>query len=298
MAVWGCYYLTAIQQHQNHHHHHQTPPTGVSGLPSFPHNHSMMVPEPWRMPPKKRKLEYPHPSSSLGSTNNGVSSSSIPSYKCAKMPKLHQHQQQPSYTSTSQSSATMPLVSGTVSTLNSSIATSKSSSSTLTSSSSNSKLSSTSSSSAATGVAVASGGDTSRLLYDRRGRGSVTFRPYTDSLLECSVLKGNCLDEYRSGHYQSGGARNKRGKQPFLFGYGCDGNFVGSYQNSNYYLPLAKNPRACMMLRNGDSRERVEVEKSYTVHVKTTVGNLFPEILSIIFEYLDVASKGRAAQVR
>ena len=29
-----------------------------------------------------------------------------------------------------------------------------------------------------------------------------------------------------------------------------------------------------------------------------TIGNLFPEILSIIFEYLDTQSKGRAAQVR
>ena len=54
-----------------------------------------------------------------------------------------------------------------------------------------------------------------------------------------------------------------------------------------------------MMLRNGDTRERVEVEKNYTkpAPVKTTIGNLFPEILSIIFEYLDVPSKGRAAQV-
>jgi hypothetical protein len=85
--------------------------------------------------------------------------------------------------------------------------------------------------------------------------------------------------------------------QPFLFGYvGCDGRtIVGNYQN---YLPLTKNhPRGCMTFRNGDSRERVEVEKSYTHVVKTTIGNLFPEILSIIFEYLDVPSIGRAAQV-
>ena len=53
-----------------------------------------------------------------------------------------------------------------------------------------------------------------------------------------------------------------------------------------------------MTFRNGDNlRERVEVDKGYTHVVKTTIGNLFPEILSIIFEYLDVPSKGRAAQV-
>ena len=125
----------------------------------------------------------------------------------------------------------------------------------------------------------------------------MTFRPYTDSLLECSVLEGNRLEEFRNGHFQSGGSRSKR--KPFLFGYvGCDGTLVGNYQSSNYYLPLTKNyPRGCMILRNGDSRERVEAEKSYTHVVKTTIGNLFPEILSIIFEHLDVPSKGRAAQV-
>ena len=32
-------------------------------------------------------------------------------------------------------------------------------------------------------------------------------------------------------------------------------------------------------------------------HQECTIGNLFPEILSTIFEYLDVPAKGRVAQV-
>ena len=290
MAVWGCYYLNAVQHHQQQ--------AGNVALQAFQHSHNIMVPD-WRTSSstKKRKLDYSSqaPSSSIGgtsSTNSVVVSSNVPSYKSAKLPKLHQQQQSQTSTSSSTISYT-----GTSSTPSSTIATSNISS-TLTSSSSKSSSSPTQSSATAAVGANASGGDTSRLLFDRRGRGSVTFRPYTDSLLECSVLKANCLEEFRGGHFQSGGARNKR--KPFLFGYvGCDGTLVGSYQNSNYYLPLAKNhPRGCMTFRNGDNRERVEVEKSYTQVVKTTIGNLFPEILSIIFEYLDVPSKGRAAQVR
>jgi hypothetical protein len=289
MAVWGCYYLSAV------HHHHQQQSGGNGGPQAFSHNHNtMMVPD-WRMQSKKRKLEFTHHGSSTSGgslAKNSSISSTVPSYKSAKMPKLHHNQKQCTSTSSAAMShgGTSPIQSSTIATSNFS--------STLTSSSSKSTSSSTASS--ASSGAAASGGDTSRLLFDRRGRGSVTFRPYTDSLLECSVLKANCLEDYRSGHFQSGGGGPRSKRKPFLFGYvGCDGTIVGNYQNSNYYLPLAKNhPRGCMPFRNGDSRERVEVEKSYTHVVKTTIGNLFPEILSIIFEYLDVPSKGRAAQVK
>ena len=279
MAVWGCYYLSAAVHHHQHHH-----PTGGNIHPFSNNAPNMIMPE-WRMGSKKRKHEFSNTpcNTSVGpSKSSSAGASNIPSYKSAKIPKLL-----PQQPCTSTSSSTMSQT-GTSSVPSNTIVTSNISS-TLTSSSSKS----TSSSTTSTGTG-ATGGDTSRLLFDRR-RGSVTFRPYTDSLLECSVLE----KEFRGAHFQSGaGPRSKR--KPFLFGYvGCDGSLVGNYQNSNYYLPLAKNhPRGCMTFRNGDNlRERVEVDKGYTHVVKTTIGNLFPEILSIIFEYLDVPSKGRAAQV-
>ena len=285
MAVWGCYYLSAV------HHHQQNSRIGPQ---AFSHHNSnqMMVPE-WRIPSstKKRKHEFQQASSNPGLAKNSVSSSNVPSYKCAKISKLHQHNQQP-HTSTS-TSATLSH-SATPSTPSSTTIATSNISSTLTSSSSKPTSSSTPSLATAGGASATSGGDTSRLLFDRRGRG-VTFRPYTDSLLECSVLKGHDFQP------RGGQLRGSKQKNSFLFGYvGCDGTLVTNYQNSNYYLPLTKNhPRGCMTFRNGDNlRERVEVEKSYTHIVKTTIGNLFPEILSIIFEYLDVPSKGRAAQVK
>ena len=57
------------------------------------------------------------------------------------------------------------------------------------------------------------------------------------------------------------------------------------------FLQLQPNQRR---LKAGQVRERLLEKKTAE---KTTIGNIFPEVLAIIFQYLDVQSKGRAARV-
>jgi hypothetical protein len=105
----------------------------------------------------------------------------------------------------------------------------------------------------------AASADTSRLIVDRRGH--VTFRPYSDSL---DTPRKALLVET-----QTTLSRSRAG----LTGY----------------LPASKS-------QEGLSSSRLCEDKKVQ-HLECTIGNLFPEILSTIFCYLDVPSKGRAAQV-
>lgn len=119
--------------------------------------------------------------------------------------------------------------------------------------------SSSASSTSTSTLTTSASGDTSRLIVDRRGH--VTFRPYSDSL-------ENPRQPYLI-ETQSPLNRNRTG-------------FSGSF-------PAAKSSKG---LPDSSCSEDKKVQ-----HQECTIGNLFPEILSTIFEYLDVQSKGRAAQV-
>ena len=100
---------------------------------------------------------------------------------------------------------------------------------------------------------------TTRLHHEKRGRNGVTFKPYSDIRLDSSSY--------------SKGLRTRE-----------------------LQLPLK---------RKHDGLSHIPTNKGSVVkntHViqpdrGCTIGNLFPEILSMIFEYLDVQSKGRVAQV-
>lgn len=111
-------------------------------------------------------------------------------------------------------------------------------------------------------------------------RGPVTFKPYSDNL------------PLREPALQIGGRRSEK----------------------NGALPTKKRKfgqRSGLVLAEGDegfsrgesekvTRERVDKKKTLEKKNElraTTVDNLFPEILTNIFEYLDVQSKGRAARV-
>ena len=109
------------------------------------------------------------------------------------------------------------------------------------------------------GAAVLSG-DSTR-LFDRRGK--VTFKPYNDIRLDSSLstLPGEHYHQIKRRHLD--GLRGTNGLH-------------GLKQGSS----LSKKTQVIQPDRG------------------CTIGNLFPEVLSIIFEYLDEQSKGRVAQVR
>lgn len=100
---------------------------------------------------------------------------------------------------------------------------------------------------------------TTRLLFDRRGR--VTFKPYSDIRLDSSLSNhvGECQP-----------LKRRLGEGPHTSGLN-QGQHKGQASKK---AQIIQPDRGC------------------------TIGNLFPEVLSMIFEYLDVQSKGRVAQVR
>jgi hypothetical protein len=111
---------------------------------------------------------------------------------------------------------------------------------------------------------------TTRLqLFDRRGR--VTFKPYSDIRLDSS-LKSRARD------CLLGGPPLKKRQGDFLRTVpGC----------SNFGFGRQKGLSGVLAKTQIIQQDRTDC----------TIGNLFPEILSIIFEYLDIQSKGRVAQV-
>ena len=126
-------------------------------------------------------------------------------------------------------------------------------------STSTSSSTSTSTSSSSSASSMAAA-DTSRMMVDRRGH--VTFRPYSDSL---ENPRQPFLTETQSPQN-----RNRTG-------------FSGSF-------PASKSLKG---LSDSSCCDDKKVQ-----HQECTIGNLFPEILSTIFEYLDVQAKGRVAQVQ
>eukprot|EP00096_Caligus_rogercresseyi_P013859 TRINITY_DN6457_c0_g1_i1.p1 TRINITY_DN6457_c0_g1~~TRINITY_DN6457_c0_g1_i1.p1 ORF type:complete len:539 (-),score=131.84 TRINITY_DN6457_c0_g1_i1:255-1721(-) len=99
------------------------------------------------------------------------------------------------------------------------------------------------------------------LLNTRLRRGPVTFRPYSDSLVNASTALESRPERYRtrkSTHHRGDQSPSRR-----------EGGEQGSSTRS----------------------ERSQEDSG------TTVGHLFPEVLTLIFEYLDIQSKGRVARV-
>ena len=107
---------------------------------------------------------------------------------------------------------------------------------------------------------------TTRLSYDPRNRGRVGWKPYSD-------IHGV------NGSLASGGRLARKGED------------------------LRPNGLKTLKRKHGESLSHVNSNVVKNTQVLQpdrgcTIGNLFPEILSMIFEYCDVQSKGRAAQVR
>ncbi len=121
--------------------------------------------------------------------------------------------------------------------------------------------STTISSSTTSSSSTAASADTSRLIFDKRGH--VTFRPYSDS-----------LDSPRQTYYSLLEIHSPLSKSR--------SGLTGS-------LPTTKSHKGLSDL---------DYPEEKVPHQECTIGNLFPEVLSTIFEYLDVPAKGRAAQVR
>lgn len=197
------------------------------------------------------------------------------------------------------------------------------------------------SSSSSSLVASKSGsGDTSRMLYDQKGR--VTFRPYTDSLYEIGpqgkalIIKtggpSSSMSYHRRRYFLSGRGvvrlchhhrkshddydedddeedyeddddedndvdddedyRDDDGQHALFSSGGHDPR-----QQHRHIIRHQRLPKGAKSRGNRETRLKGEAAVS-EAHNVTTIGSLFPEILSIIFEHLDIASKGRAAQVR
>ncbi|XP_040579571.1 F-box/LRR-repeat protein 14 [Lepeophtheirus salmonis] len=102
---------------------------------------------------------------------------------------------------------------------------------------------------------------TEELLYTTRlRRGPVTFRPYSDSL-------GNTSQALESRPERS--------------------------RTRKSHLNLDCSPS---ILENGECSSSYRAERA-PEELGTHVGHLFPEVLTLIFEYLDIQSKGRVARV-
>ena len=112
-------------------------------------------------------------------------------------------------------------------------------------------------------AASAAAGDSTRLFL--RGRNGITYRPYSDISLGNSQSGSGLPGEY----FQPKKPRHLDGRRGTNGLNGHKQGQVGSLKKAQIIQP----DRGC------------------------TIGNLFPEVLSIIFEYLDEQSKGRVAQV-
>ena len=112
-------------------------------------------------------------------------------------------------------------------------------------------------------AAASAAGDSTRLFL--RGRNGITYRPYSDISLGNSQSGSGLPGEY----FQPKKPRHLDGRRGTNGLNGHKQGQVGSLKKAQIIQP----DRGC------------------------TIGNLFPEVLSIIFEYLDEQSKGRVAQV-
>ena len=103
--------------------------------------------------------------------------------------------------------------------------------------------------------------------------GLITFRPHSDILTSCLETKGNCSKTQQQRKKIENGELRK-----------VDGHIRTLMLSSH----LSKNSLSNLLSRPLESREEGE----------GAISRLFPEILSIIFQYLDITSKGRVAQVK
>ena len=112
-------------------------------------------------------------------------------------------------------------------------------------------------------------------------RGPVTFKPYSDNVpLREPVLQ---IGGRRSGEKSLLPQKRKYGQRTGLIsGEGQSGFSRGDSEK---------------VTRERVDKKTLEKKKKKSELRATTVENLFPEILTNIFEYLDVQSKGRAARV-
>lgn len=121
--------------------------------------------------------------------------------------------------------------------------------------------------------------DTSGLLYDRRGH--VTFRPYSDSLDSPHQTFFSLLETQLPLHKNRSGILKLR---MLRIGYSLKNIFsVSGLTGSNQ-------PSKCH--KGVSLHDNVEDKDS-----GCSIANIFPEVLTTIFKYLDVQSKGRVAQV-
>lgn len=113
-----------------------------------------------------------------------------------------------------------------------------------------------------------------------RNRGHVTFKPYSDDIESgCGCSSDNDHRRFLFLQLQP----NQKRKKP------RENDQSGSGANEDN-----RNSNVRRRLKAGQVRERLLEKKTVE---KTTIGNIFPEVLAIIFQYLDVQSKGRAARV-
>jgi hypothetical protein len=126
-------------------------------------------------------------------------------------------------------------------------------------------------------ASTASGGG-DNLDYTMLRRGDVTFKPYSDDL-------------DKQGRPRKG----PRGATTSVSGYQLPQKRC--HKESNRSTGIS-NLRRFRMGDGNEMRTMSEMEDEETErHSRTTVGNLFPEILEMILCQLDVKSKGRAARV-
>ena len=107
-------------------------------------------------------------------------------------------------------------------------------------------------------------------------RGPVTFRPYSDDLIEPG-MRSIGLRGYRKGRHGMGG----------------DGD--GRTPGAKRKLGIGRETKATVG-RDRELTAQSSIDDDGD-NDKTTIGNLFPEILEMIFGYLDIRGKGRAARV-
>ena len=107
-------------------------------------------------------------------------------------------------------------------------------------------------------------------------RGPVTFRPYSDDLIEPG-MRSIGLRGYRKGRHGMGG----------------DGD--GRTPGAKRKLGIGRETKATVG-RDRELTAQSNVDDD-SDNDKTTIGNLFPEILEMIFGQLDIRTKGRAARV-
>ncbi len=126
-----------------------------------------------------------------------------------------------------------------------------------------------------------------------RSRGRVTFKPYTDDLLEGDE---NEMEDGAAGCGSIGHPRRKS--------EACDQLSPRSPGEPDYGGTRRRKGAGGATKEVGTRCERgyLQMRRSATAAVekkrKTTVADLLPEVLSHTFQFLDVQSKGRVASVR